>query len=169
MVRTIYDATVNFTPGAGNTGYTVTYTPLGGATVVSSASAPPVILGGLQPGGAYTITVTPICAGGGTAPAVTTTFNTALGTRTSLGSGNVTLFPNPAHHSFTLAVPALNDVRTATVEILNTLGQVVRQQALTLNATGTQAAVDIENLASGVYFVQLRAADQKAILRLIID
>ncbi|GAA4352243.1 hypothetical protein GCM10023185_11690 [Hymenobacter saemangeumensis] len=162
-------ATVSFTAGTGNTSYTVAYTATGGGTTVVTATSSPVMLSGLTPGTPYTVSVTPLCSAGGTATATTTTFNTPLKARTALGNGVVGVFPNPAHHSFTLSVPAVGSARTATVEILNTLGQLMSKQSIALTATGTQATVDVSSLATGVYLVQVRAGQDTAIVRLVVE
>jgi len=170
---TANSASVSFTPGAGNTSYTVTYTPAGGQaqTVTPAPGASPVALTGLTQSTTYTVSVTPVCSAGGTAPAVTTTFVTPLGTgtRAALAGGFVSVFPNPAHQSFTVAIPAVSGARTAQVAIINTLGQVVRTQAVGLSAAATQASIDATNLAAGIYTVRVQAGTETANVRLTIQ
>ncbi|MDO7877547.1 fibronectin type III domain-containing protein [Hymenobacter sp. ASUV-10] len=170
---TANSASVSFTPGAGNTSYTVTYTPAGGTaqTVTPAPSASPVALTGLNQSTTYTVSVTPVCSAGGSAPAVTTTFVTPLGTgtRAALAGGFVSVFPNPAHQSFTVAIPAVSGARTAQVAIINTLGQVVRTQAVSLSATATQTNIDATNLAAGIYTVRVKAGNETANVRLTIQ
>jgi hypothetical protein len=60
-------ASIGFTAGNGNTGYTVTYTPQGGSALTATGTASPVALSGLTPGTQYAVTVTGNCAGGQTA------------------------------------------------------------------------------------------------------
>ena len=76
---TTTSATVNFTPGAGNSSYTVAYMPAGGtATIVSpNPTASPVNLTGLTTGTTYTVTVTSNCAAG-QGGAISLTFTTPL-------------------------------------------------------------------------------------------
>ncbi|MEJ7661551.1 MAG: hypothetical protein WKG07_19160, partial [Hymenobacter sp.] len=70
-------ASVTFTAGNGNTGFTATATPTaGGAPVTATGTASPIALTGLMPSTRYSVTVTATCAGGVTAtssPAVTFT------------------------------------------------------------------------------------------------
>ena len=73
---TANSASVSFTAGTGNTGYTVTCTPTGGAAQTATGTASPIALSGLTQGTTYSVTVTGSCAGGATAtssPAVTFT------------------------------------------------------------------------------------------------
>jgi hypothetical protein len=162
-------ANVVFTAGAGNTSYSVTYTPQGGTATTVTSTNPTVALSGLTPNTTYTISVTPTCSAGGTATAVTTTFNTLLGTRAALAGGFVSVFPNPAHQSFTVAIPAVSGARTAQVAILNSLGQVVRTQAVSLSANATQATVEAANLAAGIYTVRVKAGNETANVRLTVQ
>lgn len=78
---TTTSANLVFTPGAGNTSYTVTYyptaTPTMTTTVTPAPTASPVPLTGLTAATAYTVTLQPICAGGGTTAAITRTFTTS--------------------------------------------------------------------------------------------
>jgi len=75
---TTTSANLTFTAGNGNTSYTVTYTPAGGAaqTVTPSPTASPVALSGLTPGTAYAVSVQPLCSAGGTATPSTLNFTT---------------------------------------------------------------------------------------------
>jgi uncharacterized protein (UPF0303 family) len=101
-------ADISFTAGANNTSYTVTYVPTAGGTAITVTPAPiasPVALTGLLSNTNYTVTVTPLCATGGTAPATSTTFNTlpaACGAATSLVADNITT--TSADISFTAGV-----------------------------------------------------------------
>ncbi|WP_210513674.1 fibronectin type III domain-containing protein [Hymenobacter terricola] len=68
-----------FTPGFGNTGYTVTYTPLGGTALTATFPALPYTLSNLLPGTPYTVSVVGNCGGGQTSAAATATFSTLIG------------------------------------------------------------------------------------------
>ena len=67
----------------------------------------------------------------------------------------MSLYPNPAHQRFELAVPAGN-LHAATATLINTLGQVVQQRQLNLPATGGTAKFNVSGLAAGVYSLQLQ-------------
>jgi hypothetical protein len=76
---TTTSAQISFTPGAGNTSFTVTYTPAGGTatTVTPAPTSPPVALTGLTPSTVYTVTIRGNCAGGATSAVLSGTFTTA--------------------------------------------------------------------------------------------
>jgi len=67
-------ATLSFTPGAGSTGYVVTYQAAGGAvqTVSPAPVGSPVVLNGLTPSTSYTTTVQAVCPAGLGAPLIVT-------------------------------------------------------------------------------------------------
>ena len=165
-------ATVSFAaPAGGAAGYTLTYTPAGGSPRTQTVTGSPVTLTGLTPGKVYAISLTSTCGGSQTSTAATTSFTTvaALATRSSLAGGELAVFPNPAHASFTVSLPALGAARTAQLELVNTLGQRVRQQTLVLTAGGTQAAVDASSLPVGIYLLRVQASGETAVTRLIIN
>ena len=90
-------ATITFTPPAGASNYTVTYTAAGGGTPVTVTPPPtasPVVLTGLTTGTTYTVSVTTNCGTGQTSAAATTTFTTLgyciTGLGGSCGVNNVT-------------------------------------------------------------------------------
>jgi hypothetical protein len=69
-------ATLTFTPAAGAVGYTVTLTPGSGNPVTIAATGSPVALTSLSPSTPYTVCVTAICSGGGTATPACVGFST---------------------------------------------------------------------------------------------
>jgi hypothetical protein len=80
----------------------------------------------------------------------------------NLGSGSLSVFPNPAQRAFTLAVPAISGARTAHVVLLNSLGQQVQTRTVTLEANGTQVPMDATGLAAGLYTLRVVAGGQVA-------
>ena len=71
-------ATVNFTPVAGVSSYTLTVTPNGGTATTQTVSTSPATLTGLTPSTAYTVRVVSNCGGAnGSSAASVATFNTA--------------------------------------------------------------------------------------------
>jgi hypothetical protein len=66
------------------------------------------------------------------------------------------VYPNPAHGRFTLSVPALPGTPAVQVTLRNQLGQVVLPtRRLPLSATGAMAEFATEQLAPGVYLLQI--------------
>ena len=78
----------------------------------------------------------------------------------------VELYPNPAHSSFTIAVPATAAAGRAT--LFNSLGQPVRAHIL-LPRAGTPATVDVSNLAQGVYTLRVEMGTATAIKRVVVQ
>lgn len=72
-------------------------------------------------------------------------------------AAEVAVYPNPARGSFTVTLPAGLGTGLAQAELLNSLGQVVRRQALRLAAGGTSFTVGTSGLATGVYSLRLQA------------
>jgi hypothetical protein len=71
-------ASVGFVAGAGNLGFSVTATPIGGGTSVQeSNTASPIVLTGLLPGTAYVVSVASYCGTDPLGPGVQATFTTS--------------------------------------------------------------------------------------------
>ena len=87
----------------------------------------------------------------------------------ALADGLLSLWPNPAQHRTNLTLPALPGQATATVEILSSLGQMVRRQIVTLTSNGTTVALDLVDLPTGIYAVWTRAGKASATVRMLID
>jgi hypothetical protein len=81
-------------------------------------------------------------------------------TVTENAAGNVSLYPNPTNGEFTVQ---LNGSTTATVEIMNELGQVVTS----FNMTSSVRTVDMKNFESGVYFIRVMEGNATTTHRLI--
>ena len=164
-------ASVSFTPAAGATSYALTITPQGGTPTTQTVAASPVSLTNLTPSKTYVVSLVTNCAAGQTSAAATTTFSTLVGaaTREALAGGILAVYPNPAHRSFTLSLPALGSTRTARVELLNALGQTVGTQLLPLSAGGTRSQIDVAQLPTGLYVVRVQAGTETATTRLVIE
>jgi hypothetical protein len=163
-------ASISFTPAAGATGYTVTYATVGGTPVTVTATTSPVVPTGLTANTAYTVAIVANYTGGGVSAPVTTTFTTPLGlaVRTALAGGELAVYPNPAHQTFTVSLPALGGAGSAQVALVNALGQTVRHQTITL-AAGTRVPLDATGLGTGIYSVQVRVDGEMAGARLVIE
>jgi hypothetical protein len=171
VTTTATTATVNFLPTTGASGYSIAYNSVGGTLQQSFVTNPPATLNNLVPGTAYTVRVTSNCNSGSGTP-VSANFTTATPSATTLAQlagGPVFAFPNPAHHAFTLHLPALGTVRTARLELVNALGQVAWTQGLPLASGGTQVTVPVAGLSTGLYVVRVQAGHEMATTRLVIE
>lgn len=94
---------------------------------------------------------------------------TTLATQPVLGPAQVTVYPNPARTSFTVAVPALANTDRVEAELLNTLGQVVHQQSIALSSSGALFVVPTAELATGVYILRLQVGATAVTKRVVIE
>lgn len=94
---------------------------------------------------------------------------TALATAPSLSVEAVRVYPNPAHGSFTVTVPAVAGATQVHAELVNTLGQVLRRQSAALPISGTSFSVPATELAAGMYVLRLQADDTTLTKRVVIQ
>ena len=83
--------------------------------------------------------------------------NGALATHAGLQASQVALYPNPAHQSATLLLPAVVDAHTATAVLLDALGRTLWQRTLPIGPTGSSTVLDLRALPTGVYLLRLQA------------
>jgi hypothetical protein len=100
---------------------------------------------------------------------VNVSYVVATATTTALTATGVNVYPNPAHESFTVLVPAVANATSVQAELLNALGQVVRKRSVALPAAGTSFTVPTADLATGVYTLRLRAGDASLAKRVVIN
>ena len=101
-------------------------------------------------------------------PAITATLTNPLATRNDALAATVSLYPNPAHRSFTLTLPA-GSLTTASASLLNTLGQVVQTRQLSLPVAGGSAEFNVSSLAAGVYSLQLKSGNDMVVKRVVVE
>lgn len=92
---------------------------------------------------------------------VTATRNEAL-------AATVGLYPNPAHGTFALAVPA-GPLHAASATLHNALGQVVQVRQLALPAAGGIAEFDVRGLTAGVYSLTLQSGADVVVKRIVVE
>ncbi|MBF9238672.1 DUF3494 domain-containing protein [Hymenobacter sp. BT683] len=93
----------------------------------------------------------------------------ALANAHALMAAEVTLYPNPAHNTFTVLVPAIAGATLVQANLLNALGQVVRRQNAAMAATGARLAVEATGLAAGVYTLRLQVGATTLAKRVVIQ
>jgi hypothetical protein len=86
-----------------------------------------------------------------------------------LTAAAVSVYPNPTHGRFAVALPGVASATQVQAELLNTLGQVVRRQSASLPAGGTQLTIEATGLAVGVYTLRLQAGSSTLTKRLVIN
>ena len=168
-------ASVAFTPGAGNTLFYISYHLAGDSTRWVSTTSSPAILTGLVPGHTYYVQVLSSC---GTSTTVVYTSGgsiafgfrgAALGTQVGWGTRTLEVYPNPAHHTVSLLVPAVAGATSAAITLFNAVGQPVRTRMLVLTGPTSQTQLDLAGLAPGLYTVRVAAAGQYASQRLSVE
>jgi len=76
----------------------------------------------------------------------------------------VEFFPNPAHDQ--LFIVAEGVVGEGQIQIMNTLGQVVKEEAIVASGTLTQT-VDVSKLQRGTYLLVVQQEGNKVVKRFI--
>ncbi len=92
-----------------------------------------------------------------------------LATNSASLAAQVQLFPNPAHRSFTLLLPAGPSRAPVSVKLFNPLGQLVSARTVATTAAGASAQFDVSGLAPGVYSLRLTSATGQAVKRLVVE
>lgn len=84
------------------------------------------------------------------------------------GVASLSLFPNPNDGQFILS---LDGVLRGRVEanIYNLLGQSIHQQLLTIDQAQSQFDFQLDRIAPGTYFLELRSVDGQAVLKFVVD
>ena len=93
----------------------------------------------------------------------------ALATTANVLAAQTNVYPNPAHGSFSLLVPAVPGAAKATATLLNALGQVVNTRTLALTAGGATTEYATSGLAAGVYALRVAAGNQVATIRVVVE
>jgi len=125
----------------------------------------------LDVGTSYSFSVTTAEAQAPLAGRFTMQFSAAapLAAAASLAAAAITVYPNPAHESFTVVVPAVAGASQVTTELCNALGQVVRTQTAALPASGARLTLATDGLATGVYVLRLAAGSFALAKRVVIQ
>jgi hypothetical protein len=168
-------AMLSFTPGAGNIRFSIFYSSSAGDSLWVTTNASPVTLTSLVPGRTYTIRVTGHC-GTGTNTTITNNtpvsfvFRSALATQAALGTGVVSVYPNPAHRAVGVVLPSVPGVAQARLMLFNAVGQQVLAKDVPLaGAAETRAQLDLSTVAPGLYTLRTVAGSQSASQRLIVE
>ncbi|RYU78451.1 T9SS type A sorting domain-containing protein, partial [Hymenobacter persicinus] len=90
-------------------------------------------------------------------------------TKNGLTAASVSLYPNPAHRSFTVLVPAVSGVSQARLTLVNVLGQTVRTSLLALPAAGAQTTMDVQDVPLGVYLLHIQAGATTITKKVVVN
>lgn len=147
------DGAAAITLSGGTSPYSYSWTP---------ASATQSLSSGL-PAGCYTVTGTDAM---GCSLSTSTCIAAANGTNTGIASQNastdlVLIYPNPAQQMATIEWQAAD----FTYSLWNSLGQLIRQPTEAQNKT----TVQLNDLAKGIYYLELKSGDLQVRKKLIVD
>ena len=93
-----------------------------------------------------------------------------LATHAGLQAEQVALYPNPAHTTATLRLPAVPNAASASAVLLDALGRTVWQRTLPITPAGSRTELDLRGLPIGIYTLRLQAgASAPVTKRLIIE
>lgn len=92
--------------------------------------------------------------------------NAVLASHPAVALVDILLFPNPAHGTATIQLPAIPGAITATLTLLDALGRTVRTQMAVTNA---RTALDLNGLAPGLYALRVAAGGHTATRRLVVE
>ena len=92
-----------------------------------------------------------------------------LATQNAALAERVQLFPNPAHRSFTLALPAELGRMPVAVKVINSLGQLVSERTVAMTPAGASAQFDVSALAPGVYSLRITSTSGPVVKRVIVE
>jgi hypothetical protein len=93
----------------------------------------------------------------------------ALATQNTSLAAQVQLFPNPAHGSFALLLPAELGRTMVNVSLLNPLGQVVSQRKVNMTAAGATTQFNVSSLAQGVYSLRITSGTTQVVKRVVVE
>ena len=92
-----------------------------------------------------------------------------LAVKASALADMVQLYPNPAHGSFTLLLPAEMGRTPVIAQLYNQLGQVVAKRVLSVTAAGASAQFEVAGFAPGVYSLRLTGGPAQVVKRVVIE
>ncbi|MFP5471512.1 MAG: T9SS type A sorting domain-containing protein, partial [Bacteroidia bacterium] len=94
-------------------------------------------------------------------------FNSTVSVVNNTLNNNLKLYPNPTNGNSSLDVNLVENTNV-TVDVLNTLGQVVFTKTLT-NVSGSQKVnIDSQNFESGLYLVNIKVGDNVTTKKLTV-
>jgi hypothetical protein len=153
---------------------TGTYT-LSAANLMNFGVGTQVLLLDAQTGARINLSQQPAYAFQATATALPGRFSLYITPAGALASYNaslaaqVQLFPNPAHGSFTLVLPADLSRTAVQASLLNELGQVVGEKTIAIATAGAATQFNVSSIAPGIYSLHLTSGTTRVVKRVVVD
>jgi hypothetical protein len=82
---------------------------------------------------------------------------------------NLSLFPNPCTDNFTVYLNSTSHLEQLQLNILDISGRLVQTDNISFDQNSFRKTIDVSNLQSGVYFVQVQSGKEKITKKLIIQ
>ena len=99
-----------------------------------------------------------IAGGWGSEQSVAFEVNHGVGLEEAV-ENTISIFPNPASNNATIALN-LTVSNEVVIEVINTLGQKVIVQSLGMNAGENTVKLPVETLTNGLYYVNIKIANE---------
>ena len=79
------------------------------------------------------------------------------------------MYPNPADASLMLEIPVVEENAPVSVTISDVSGRLLLQQQSNLSKTDNRLNINLNEMANGVYFVQVRNGDRQHTRKLVVQ
>ena len=144
-------ATITWDNNANASSWNIQYKPANGQLTSATTSTHSYIITGLTPGTTYNVQVQAVCDGNNTSDwSAIYSFTTTTGIHSWL-ENSVKVFPNPANDFVNVQCTMYNVQLSADLHIFDVYGKLVQ----TVPMTGETTAINVSNLADGMYFVRV--------------
>ena len=134
---------------------------------VPGATGPTYTVATVSQQGTYTVVVT--SAAGCVSPPSAGQSVVITASAQAAASLPLQFYPNPAHTTATVQLPAVSGATSATLTVTDALGRVVQTRTVSLSATGTRVELDLTNVASGVYLLHVHAGSASTVKRFAVE
>ncbi|MBO2007900.1 T9SS type A sorting domain-containing protein [Hymenobacter negativus] len=124
------------------------------------------------PAAGYTFPVTAAQAAAGFAGRFFVAFNPGaapLAANTAALAAGMSLYPNPAHNTVTVLMPANTRAENATLTLTDALGRIVQVRNISQAMTEVPIVLDLNGLPSGMYTLLVRTGAAKVVRRLVVE
>lgn len=142
----------------GNTGSTYQWTVTNGSVKSGAGTASVVVTWGAQGTGKLTVQETSTNGCKGETKSLDVTVFPKVGLNSVSFVQGINVFPNPMHEEVTVRF-ANNHSITATIKLVNIVGQTVSQEFLSGITAGMQHTIDVSKLNAGIYFIEISSSE----------
>ena len=109
---------------------------------------------GLTPETEYAFKIKTICPGGVFSPYSATSFFTTPPLKLGEINNSLIVYPNPSNGNFTVQLPDLLNIKVE-IKIIDALGKIVLIKDVVTNVEDQEEKIDLSDVSSGIYFIQM--------------